>query len=364
VDRGAELATLASPELRTIQRTVELALRSLQQATIEVATARARHAESERHLPRAQAFEQAARARLDQLLALNAEGNTLTARETIDARRSVTEASKARLDAAVARDDLATRVATRQLDADQARLLVAERLGELALLTGLDVKELGNPEDDGAAWRKLQTLTIRAPSTGIVVETLASQGEIVQEGAAILQLFATRELRFRGHLPEGDLGTLAAGNRVRLDFPSRSLQPIEVQLLAPLPVADAATRMIHVEAVVPNEDGALAHGMSVMAQVLVRESQNEEVLIPSRCVVFDGLEAIVFKRDPSNPNVVVRTPVELGTRSAGRIEVLAGVLDGDAIVADGVQQLKQTGLGKAPEGGHFHADGTWHGEHK
>lgn len=364
LERGAEVATLASPELQEGQRTVELAHRSLQQATIEVIAARARHAESGAHLAQAQAFEQASHERLDELLALNAEGNTLTAREIIDARRSVTEAGKARLDAAVARDDLATRVATRLLEADQARLSVAEKLGELALLTGLSVAELGQPADEDPTWRRLEALTVRAPAAGVIVETFASQGEILQAGAAIVELFDTRELRFRGHLPEGDLGTLAAGNRVRLDFPSRSLQPVETRLMAPLPVADAETRMIHVEAVVPNASGALVHGMSVMAQVLVAESRNEEVLIPYRCVVFDGLEAIVFKRDPGDPNVVIRTPVELGARSAGRVELLAGVLDGDAVVADGVQQLKQTGLGKAPDGVHIHADGTWHTDHK
>ena len=61
---------------------------------------------------------------------------------------------------------------------------------------------------------------------------------------------------------------------------------------------------------------------------------------------------------------VIRTPVELGARSSGYAEVIAGVLDGDELVADGVHQLKQTGLGKAPEGGHFHADGTWHEDHE
>ena len=101
-----------------------------------------------------------------------------------------------------------------------------------------------------------------------------------------------------------------------------------------------------------------------MAHVLVMESENEEVLIPSRCVVFDGLEAIVFRRDPGDPSVVIRTPVELGSRAAGQVEVFAGVLDGDAVVADGIHQLKQTGLGKPPMDVHVHADGTWHADHK
>jgi RND family efflux transporter MFP subunit len=210
----------------------------------------------------------------------------------------------------------------------------------------------------------LRTLAVRAPAAGVVVELLASPGEILAAGAEVAQLFATDELRFRGHLPEGDAGVLAAGAPVRLELPSRRLEPVTASLLPPIPVADARTRMIQVEAIVPNESGALAHGMSAMAHVLVSESRNEEVLILARCVVLDGLEAIVFRRDPNAPDVVVRTPVELGARAAGRVEVLAGLLDGDAVVAHGVHQLKQAGLGQVPQGGHFHADGTWHSDHK
>ena len=360
IEKGAEIAKLTSPELQDVQRAIEFAQRTLKRVTKEVVATRARLAESEAHLREARAFEVASRNRLTELQALNKGGNALTTKEVIAALRTVTDAGKARLDAAIARDELASRVATKQLEADQAKLSVGERLNALAVLTGLSVQELTKTNDEEPAWQKIESLTVRAPAAGVVVELFASQGETLEAGAPIVRVFDTSELRFRGHLPEGDLGELSTGNRVRLEFPSHRLQPIETQLNAPLPVADAETRMIHVEAVVPNESGVLAHGISVMGHVLVREGKNEEVLIPSRCVVFDGLEAIVFRRDPNAPNVVVRTPVELGRRAANQVEVLAGVLDGDAVVADGIRQLKQTGLGKPPQGGHFHADGTWH----
>lgn len=364
VARGAEIATLESPALPGAQRAIELAERTLAQATAETEAARARLFESDTHLREAESFQQACQDRLAELQALDHAGNPLGARELIEARRSVAEAGQARLDAAIARDELAARVARKQLEADQARLEVGERLSALALLVGASVEELSQRTDEGPAWRRLRTLALRAPAAGVVVELFAAQGEILDASAEVAQLFATDELRFRGFLPEGDLGTLAAGDPVRLEFPARTLEPATAALLPPVPVADARTRMIRVEAIVPNGNGALAHGMSVMAHVRVAESRSEEVLLSARCVVFDGLEAIVFKRDPNAPDAVTRTPVELGARSAGMVEVLAGVLDGDAVVADGVHQLKESGLGKASEGGHFHADGTWHRDHK
>ncbi len=364
VEKGSEIAVLTSPELREAQRTIEFAQRTLDRARKEVVAARARLGDSKAHLADAKSFEAASRSRLVELEALHERGNALTIHEFIEARRTVTDAGKASLDAAITRDQLVSMVATKQLEADQALLSVDERLNGLAVLTGLSVQELTETIGKEPTWRTIDSLTVRAPAPGVVVELLAAHGETLETGAPIVRVFDTSELRFRGHLPEGDLGTLSAGNPVRLEFPSRQLRPIETVLNAPLPVADIETRMIHVEAVVANDSGILAHGISVMAHVLEMESAHEEVLIPSRCVVFDGLEAIVFRRDPDDPNVVIRTPVELGSRAAGQVEVFAGVLDGDAVVADGIHQLKRTGLGKPPLGVHVHADGTWHADHK
>lgn len=364
VQRGDEVATLESPEVLEAHRAIEFAERTLDRATVEMAAARDRLAESEAQLREAGSYEEASRQRLQELVALGEQGNAFTAREVIEARREVTDAGKARLDAAIARDELTSRVADKQLQADQARQSVAERLSALSVLTGSSVEELSARSDQGPAWRQVRTLGVRAAADGVVVELLTAPGEIVEAGAAILHVFDTRELRFRGRVPEGDLGTLMPGDRVRLEFAARSLPVVVTRLEPPLPIADARTRMVLVEAVVANQDGALAHGMSALARVLVEESENEEVLLPRRCVVFDGLEAIVFKRDPDDQSVVIRTPVELGARAGGHVEVFSGVLDGDVVVADGVHQLKQAGLGKAPEGGHFHADGTWHEDHK
>lgn len=364
VEAGAIVAVLRSPEIQQTQRAISLAERTQERAHTEVAAAGARLAESEAHILEARSFEEASRTRLHELQALQDIGNALTARDILAARQSVTEASKASLDAAVARDGLVSTVATRQIEADQARLAVEQELSALALMTGTSVDVLAAKSEEGPAWRRIDTITLLAPSAGTIVELLVSEGEFVEAGDAIAGVYDTSELDFHGHLPEGDLGLLTPGAPVRIEFPSRRLAPVETRMAATLPVADDETRMIHVTAHVANPDRVLPDGISVTARVRVHESASEEVLIPGRCVVFDGLEAIVFKRDPGDPSVVIRTLVELGARAAGQIEVLAGVLDGEEVVADGVHQLKQTGLGKAPEGGHFHADGTWHNEHE
>ncbi len=364
VAQGAVVATLAAPEVGRVRAAIELAERTAAQATREVAAAGARLVESEEHLAEARAFERTCMERLDHLERADRQGNPLTVRELVEARRAVAEASRARLDAAIVRDELAARVAGKQLDADRAAGDAAAQLQALAVLTGASVADLSERTEGEPAWRRIERLEIRAPADGVVVELAVAAGEVIDAGMPVARLFDTRELRFVGRVPEGDLGLLAGGSTVRLEFAASLLPPVETVLDAPLLIADPDTRMVHVQAAVANGDGQMAHGMSATAHVLVERSASEEVLVPQRCIVFDGLQAVVFKRDPDDPDVVVRTPVELGARAVDRVEVLAGVMEGDALVADGIRQLVRTGLGKAPEGGHFHADGTWHRDHE
>ncbi len=365
VAAGEVLATLTSPELLHAQNRIEIAHQQLARAHAGLLAAKARLTDSTSHVEAATQFEQASHQRLAELQRLHDQGNALTEGELLTVRAAVTDAGRARLDAALRRDELAAAVADWEIEAERARQAVQEELQELAVLTGLEASLLEAGDDAGAPrWRGLRRFDVLAPAAGTVSEVFVTAGDLLAAGDDLLVVLDTRELRFRGHLPEGDLGSLDAGDPVRIEFPSHALPPVETTLAPRIPVTDPATRMAHVEAPVPNPERRLADGLSALAWIRVEQSAGEEVLIPERCVVFDGLEAIVFKRASDDPNVAIRTPVELGQRARGLVEVFAGVLDGEQVVADGIHQLKQTGLGKPPEGGHFHADGTWHSDHK
>ncbi|MEM6571184.1 MAG: efflux RND transporter periplasmic adaptor subunit [Planctomycetota bacterium] len=362
LERGDLLATLSSPELLAARRALAMAIAVAEDAAVAAEATRERLEESVVHLGEAERFEEACRARLAELLELQRSSNPLVASELMSARGVVADASRTRLDAAITRDGLRSQLASNRRAVREAELKAAEERAHLRLLT--DVADAESPVVDAAASEvPAVELLVLSPGSGVVVELLASPGVMVREGDPLARVAATDLLQFRGYLPEGDAGSIAPDAPVTLEYTSEHLGATETTLALNLPVALDRTRMLVVTAAVPNDAGLLASGMSARAHVQVGESANDEVLVPAESVVQDGLEAIVFKRDGSNPDVVVRTPVELGARSPARIEILAGLLPGDLVVVDGVHQLKQTGLGKAPEGGHFHADGTWHAEH-
>jgi membrane fusion protein (multidrug efflux system) len=326
-------------------------------------------------------LETEVRARVEELTRIGAD-NGLSKRELFDARQTHAEAELRALTARSRVYDLKTRASELRLQAATARSrvqslkrevriadrerLAAERdrnqhLESLATMTGTPVSELLEPTGDGPRWERLKQVPLRAPGGGTIVELPASAGEWLEGGAAVALIVSIDTLVFRGQVPEGDLARIRSGAPVRIEPFGPGIEPIESVVIGPLPLSNSTTRSVLIEARLPNAGGKLPDGMSATAHILLGQSENEETLIPEAALVQDDLEWVLFRRDPSDPDTVIRTPVSLGRRSDGWVEVLDGVIEGDQLVREGIHQLKQTGIGKATSG-HFHADGSWHDE--
>lgn len=362
VEAGEVVAELMSPKLREAQQELFTAYSREGGAKEESEAAHARLAEGEAQLRAALDLASASLERLDHLRKLNKGANAFVVKELLESQRQHAEAGRAALEAAVRRDELRQAARGKDLLRTRAKLHVDEDLDSFSLLTGHTREELLAGEEGSEAWKTIESIVVRAPHSGTVVDVPASRGETLDEDDSLVLILDPSELRFRGWLPEGDIRSLRADAPVRVELPG-GLTSISTRLLGPMPVADSTTRRVQVEATVPNPGLTLPQGLSATAHVQVKESAGEEVLLPEDCIVTDGLEMIVFLRDPKDPGYVIRTPVELGLRGAGIVEVLAGVLAGDFVARKGIYQLRQTGIGKSPRGGHFHADGIWHPKH-
>jgi hypothetical protein len=103
-------------------------------------------------------------------------------------------------------------------------------------------------------------------------------------------------------------------------------------------------------------------GVSAFLEIETAGTGKEELVIPRPAIVQDGLAHILFRRDPADPDKVIRLEADLGL-SDGRWAVInSGVKVGDEVVLDGVYELKLATSGTAQKGGHFHPDGTFHAD--
>ncbi len=401
VAAGEVLAELLSPELRASQESLAEAHAAIERADIDVlraraeagplreiaeatdaalAAARERALAAEGAFVAARALETSALTRATATARLSAD-SSLPASTLFAAQKDHVEAQAAALEAAGRRDDAKALVPDLVMKGSVARsrsattereIAILERrratseisyrqqLRALAVLTGLSVEDLEADGPQGHGWLRLESIPLRAPAAGLVTEVTATGGEWLEGAATVARIVDPTNVVFRGEVPEADTLRIPAGAPVRIEVGCAECAPIETQLLTPLSIADPRTRTVGLEIALPGDGSVFPDGVSATAAVLLERSKHEEVLLPTACVVQDELETLVFRRDPAQPDQVIRTPVSIGRRAEGLVEILSEVGVGDEVVRDGAHQLRLTGTGKAPANGHFHADGTFH----
>ena len=81
-------------------------------------------------------------------------------------------------------------------------------------------------------------------------------------------------------------------------------------------------------------------------------------------LVQDGLESVFYRRDPNDKNRVLRVVADLGDNDGRWVALKSGVKKGDEVVSEGAYALALTSTGsQAPDGYHYHADGSLHKDH-
>lgn len=257
-----------------------------------------------------------------------------------------------------------SRVSTPQSD-DVVKAAIASRR---TLLTAQIAAAAGLAVDDPRleALADAAALTIHARSDGVVEAQIAIAGSRVDDGEPLLATLDPRRVRLRASAPQGDL-TVFTGN-----LPVRIVPTVDgwkTALPARLSLgleADATLRTQDVIAWPTLADGETAPvwarpGVAALLEVQIAGGDGE-LAIPLAATIRDGLDTIIFRRDPTDPDRVIRLSADLGVNDGTWVELLSGVAKGDQVVVDGIYQLKLSGAGRAELGGHFHADGSFHAE--
>lgn len=206
------------------------------------------------------------------------------------------------------------------------------------------------------------TYTVCAVEPGIVESIGITPGGLAEENGHIVTLVQPDQIRFRARGLQSDLGRLRDGLAARIAPPQGGSLPLQEAMSGVLQVglaADADERTVDL-VVVPEALAPWARaGVSAHLEVTLAGG-TEELAIPQSAVVRDGARGIIFRRDPADPDKVIRMEADLGL-SDGRWVVLAsGVKEGDEIVLGGNFQLMLATSGSTEKAGHFHSDGTFH----
>ena len=202
---------------------------------------------------------------------------------------------------------------------------------------------------------------------GIVEIVGITPGGLAEENGHILTLVQPEQIRFRARGLQADLGVLSKGLPASIAPSQGGSVPIDDAMTGTLQIglaADAEERTVDL-IVTPAKLATWARaGVSAHLEITLAGG-SDELAVPLSTVVSDGAVPIIFRRDPANPDKVIRTEADIGINDGRWIVIKSGVKAGDEIVLGGSYQLMLATSGNASKGGHFHPDGTFHeGEDK
>jgi membrane fusion protein, multidrug efflux system len=181
--------------------------------------------------------------------------------------------------------------------------------------------------------------TVTAPVTGVVTEKHVESGDVVGTQARMFTIADVSEIVTRVGVSELDVVELRQGDRVRITLDAFPNQELRGRIRRIFPAGDPTTRLVPVEVVFDAESARLARP-GFLARVTFDLATSENVLLlPASAVLgAQGAQSVFIVE--SNGTAARRT-VRTGLTSQGRVEIVAGVTEGDPVVVTGNTNLRE-----------------------
>jgi multidrug efflux pump subunit AcrA (membrane-fusion protein) len=217
-------------------------------------------------------------------------------------------------------------------------------------------------------YRSIGWIDAKAIEPGIVESLAITDGSFVEETTLVITTIDPTQVRFRALGLQSDLAKLRQTPAARIVPHQSGGGNLNDSVPANLTIgldADPNQRTIPLYAN-PQESRPWSRpGVSAFLEVVTASTGGPVLAIPRSAVVKDGITHVFFKRDPLNPNKAIRVEADLGLDDGRWVEVKSDLGPNDEVVLQGAYELKLASAqsGTSQKGGHFHADGTYHGKH-
>jgi Cu(I)/Ag(I) efflux system membrane fusion protein len=192
---------------------------------------------------------------------------------------------------------------------------------------GVSGAEIGKLETSGAASR---TMPILAPISGILSELGVREGAMVQPGMAAFTLTDLSSVWIIVEVPEAQAAMLRIGLRAQTSVQTLPGRIFEGRLDYVYPELNAQTRTVKARITLANPAMALRPGMFV--EVVLVSAARKALTVPTEAVIQTGTRSVVIVMDGERFRAAT---VKTGVERDGRTEILAGLKEGERIVASG-----------------------------
>ena len=185
------------------------------------------------------------------------------------------------------------------------------------------------------ARKALADTVVRSPFAGVVGERLVSVGAYVTRGTKVASVLRTNPLRVQLTVPEQYSTEVAVGRSVSFEVDASPGQKFTGQVRYVSPALEANSRTLIVEAVVPNDAGALKPG-SFATALIEQANRSPGVLTPAAAVrtVAGTSRVFVVAGDKAEERIVT-----IGQPVGDLIEITSGLKAGENVATSSVAQL-------------------------
>jgi len=193
---------------------------------------------------------------------------------------------------------------------------------------------------------------LRAPISGIVVETTAAPNANVKAGETIFRIVDADSVYVSAIVPEAELPQMRNLSGAELEVPG-SAQPRPLSRLVSVGrVVDSQSRTFPVIYQVDNRDRSIAIHQALHVRLLTKAS-GAAPAVPESALVDDGGRPVIFIQESGE--AFLRRPVKLGIREGGYVQVLEGVFPGERVVTRGAHLIRLAAMSnQVPAHGHVH----------
>lgn len=183
------------------------------------------------------------------------------------------------------------------------------------------------------AGEQVDYTVIRAPYSGILTERHVDVGEAVQPGQPLVSGLSLNRLRVKVDVPQSDVAAIREHLQAAVLLPGgRRLQADQVIVF---PYADPRTHSFQVRVELPEAETGLQPGMTVKTAFKLGEQRR--VMVPVSALVRRSEVTAVYV--VGEDNRVSLRQVRLGHQVDDRVEVIAGLAEGERIAADPLAAL-------------------------
>lgn len=181
-----------------------------------------------------------------------------------------------------------------------------------------------------AAVARLEQTIIRAPSAGVLIARNVEPGDVVQTGKELMVLAPSGETQIVVSIDEKNLAQLRIGQKALASADAYPRERFAAELFYVNPGIDALRGSVEVKLRVAEPPDYLRQDMTVSVDIEV--ARRNGTLVAPADAVFDAAGPHPWVLVATDHHAV-KTPVALGAKGEGNVEIVDGVAAGDRLVS-------------------------------